>query len=161
MANIINLAAIGVKVGYAVEETAGSRPTEFTHLHNIKNTPSLNPAPETIESTTFDNVEFKSYVEGLKDLGGALELTANLTQNLLDEWDTMMTAYEAAIASNKQTWFVISIPGLKDAVFFTGKPSALGLPELAYNSLAETSVYITPLNEPAWYTQPTFKDEAE
>lgn len=160
--SIINLAAIGVSVAYAPEVTAGTRPTEnFTKLHGIKSTPSLNPAPETIEATTFDETEYKIYVEGLKDLGGALEFTANLTQNLITEWDDLMTAYETATASEKALWFAITIPGLDESVFFKGKPSALGAPELTYNTLAETTVYITPVGEPNWFTKPTFAEEEE
>lgn len=158
--SIINLAAIGVSVSYVAETTAGTRPTEnFVKLHGIKSTPSLNPAPETIEATTFDETEYKVYVEGLKDLGGALEFTANLTQNLITEWETLMSAYESAVASEKGLWFAITIPGIEESVFFKGKPSSLGAPELTYNTLAETTVYITPVGEPQWFTTPTFAEE--
>lgn len=162
MASIINLSTAGVKIAYAVEETAGQRPTgDYTHIHGIKSTPSLNPAPETLESTTLDETEYKTYVEGLKDLGGALEFTANLTQNLMKEWDTLMTAYEAAVVAQKQVWFSIVIPGLEKAVFFVGKPSDLGAPETAVSSILETTLYITPLNAPSWYEKPTVVESKE
>ena len=156
MANIINLSTAGVALAYAVEETAGTRPTgNFTRIHGIKSTPNLNPAPETIEATTLDETEFKTYVEGLKDLGGALEFTANLTQNLITEWDALITAYETATASQKNIWFSIVIPGLEEAVYFAGKPSNLGAPETAVNSILETTLYITATNEPNWFEKPT------
>ena len=156
MKNIINLSTAGVHVDYAVETVAGERPTTgYVHIHGIKSTPSLNPAPETLESTTLDETEFKTYVEGLKDLGGALEFTANLTQNLITEWDALITAYEEAKATNKATWFAIVIPGLDKAVCFTGKPSSLGAPETGVNAILETTLYVTPSNEPNWYEKPT------
>lgn len=159
MANIINLSTAGIAVAYAVEETAGTRPTtDFTRIHGMKSTPNLNPAPETIEATTLDETEYKTYVEGLKDLGGALEFTANLTQNLITEWDALMTAYETAVASNKNVWFAIVIPGLEEAVYFTGKPSNLGAPETSVNAILETTVYITATNEPTWNTKPTLTE---
>lgn len=159
MANIINLSTAGVALAYAVEESAGTRPTgNFKRIHGIKSTPNLNPAPETIEATTLDETEFKTYVEGLKDLGGALEFTANLTQNLITEWDALITAYETATASQKNVWFSIVIPGLEEAVYFAGKPSNLGAPETAVNSILETTLYITATNEPNWFTKPTLSE---
>ena len=159
MTSIINLSTAGVKLAYAVEATAGTRPTtDFTRIHGIKSTPSLNPAPETIEATTLDETEYKTYVKGLKDLGGALEFTANLTTNLIEEWDALITAYETAKASGKAVWFTIVIPGLDEAVFFTGDPSNLGAPETSVNAILETTLYITPGNEPNWYEAPTVKE---
>ena len=156
MASIINLSTAGVQLAYAVEATAGTRPsTGFTRIHGIKSTPSLNPAPETIEATTLDETEYKTYVNGLKDLGGALEFTANLTENLMTEWEALMTAYETAKAGGKAVWFTIVIPGLTESVFFTGDPSNLGAPETSVNAILETTLYITATNEPNWFEKAT------
>ena len=61
-----------------------------------------------------------------------------------------MTAYETAKTTNKAMWFEILIPGLTNAVFFTGNPSAMGLPETEVSSVLETTNYITPTNAPEW-----------
>jgi len=152
----INLSTIGVQLHYAVETTAGERPTTgYTRLYGIKSTPSLNPAPDTIETTTLDELEYKTYVDGLKDLGGALEFTFNLTEGLIERWDTLMTAYNTAKASNLQTWFCIVVPGLTDAFYFPGNPSAMGLPETAVNSVLEITNYITPVGAPVKAAKPT------
>lgn len=156
MAKAINLSTAGISVQYAVEATAGTRPsTGFKKIVGIKSTPSLNPAPETLEATTLDELEYKTYVEGLKDLGGSLEFTANLTQELVTEWDELMTAYETANTGGKAMWFTIVIPGITESVYFTGKPSNLGAPETSVNSVLETTLYITATNAPAWFTKPT------
>lgn len=156
MANIINLSTAGVSLQYAVEAEAGTRPTTgYKKLEGLKSTPSLNPAPETIESTTLDETEFKTYVDGLKDLGGALEFTFNLTQNLVTVWDELMTAYEAAKVAQKSVWFTIVIPGLEKSFYFTGNPSAMGIPETSVSSILEITNYITPTNAPAAYAKPT------
>lgn len=159
MASIINLSTAGVQLAYAVESTAGTRPsTGFKRIHGIKSTPSLNPAPETIEATTLDETEYKTYVNGLKDLGGALEFTANLTENLMTEWEALMTEYETAKASGKAVWFTILIPGLTESVFFTGDPSNLGAPETSVNAILETTLYITATNEPNWFEKATVSE---
>lgn len=154
--SVINLSTAGVSLQYAVEATAGTRPTSgYTKLTGLKSTPSLNPAPETLESTTLDELEFKTYVKGLRDLGGSLEFTFNLTQNLVDEWDALITAYETAKATNKATWFTVVIPGLSKAFYFTGEPSAMGVPETSVNSILEITNYITPTNAPTSANKPS------
>lgn len=152
----INLSTAGVQLKYAVEETAGTRPTTgYKAIKGAKSTPSLNPSPETLETTTLDETEYKTYIDGLKDLGGALEFTFNLTEELYTNWETLMTAYEEAKTTGKATWFTIVIPGLTNAVYFTGNPSAMGLPETAVSSVLEITNYITPTNAPEWFAKPT------
>ena len=152
----IDLSTIGVQLHYCVETTAGTRPTTgYTRVYGIKSTPSLNPAPDTLETTTLDELEYKTYVDGLKDLGGALEFTFNLTQDLVTKWDALMTAYETGKADGKKTWFAIVVPGLTDAFYFPGNPSSMGLPETAVNSVLEITNYITPVGAPVKATKPT------
>jgi hypothetical protein len=154
----INLSTIGVQLHYAVEATAGTRPTSgYTRIYGIKSTPSLNPAPDTIETTTLDELEYKTYVDGLKDLGGALEFTFNLTEELITAWDALITAYESGADEGKQTWFAIVVPGLTDAFYFPGNPSKMGLPETAVNSVLEITNYITPVGAPEKAAKPTAK----
>lgn len=150
----INLSTAGVQLLYAPEATAGTRPTTgYVRIKGIKSTPSLNPSPETLETTTLDETEWKTYIDGLKDPGGALEFTFNLTEELYDTWDELMTAYETAKTTHKAIWFEILIPGLTNAVFFTGNPSAIGLPETTVSSVLETTNYIIPTNAPEWFAK--------
>ena len=98
----INLSTIGVRLYYGVEETAGERPTSgYTRIFGIKSTPSLNPAPDTIETTTLDELEYKTYVDGLKDLGGALEFTFNLTEELVNDMKEIFTKFYDGFKSDK------------------------------------------------------------
>lgn len=152
----IDLSTAGIQLLYAVETVAGTRPTTgYTRIKGVKSTPSLNAAPDTLETTTLDETEYKTYIDGLKDLGGALEFTFNLTEELITAWDTLMTAYTTAKASGKATWFTIVVPGLTDSFYFTGNPSNMGLPETSVNSVLEITNYITPTNAPEKYAKPT------
>lgn len=154
----IQLSTAGVTINYGVETTAGTRPTlasAYTKIPEIKSIPDLNPPPEQLETTTLEALQYRTYIAGLKDLGGAMSLTMNLTQDSMDAWETLVTAYETAKASNKAMWFCVIVPGLTDSLFFTGEPSALGLSAIEVNSVLETTVYVTPTNEPAWLTKPS------
>ena len=155
MADPINLSTIGIKIGWAPEVTAGTRPTTATRLYGLKSIPALSSAPESIETTTLDAEEFKTYIAGLKDLGGALEITANLTQKLKDDWGDVMTAYDTAAARGLSLWLFIIIPGLDEAFGFTFQPTALSPGEIGVNAVLETPLSVTPLNEPAWVAKPT------
>ena len=152
----IYLSTAGIGLYYAVEATAGTKPTTgYTRLKGIKSIPSFNPSPESLETTTLDETEFKTYIDGLKDLGGALEFTFNLSEELMETWDDLMTAYEGAKVTNKATWFCIVVPGLTKALYFTGNPSEMGLPEASTNSVLEITNYITPTNAPDFAAKPT------
>ena len=65
-----------------------------------------------------------------------------------------MTAYEAGKAAGKATWFTIVIPGLSESFYFTGNPSAMGLPETSVNAVLEITNYITPTNAPEKFDKP-------
>lgn len=150
----IAMSTAGVTVNYAVETAAGTRPTTgYVKIPNIKSVPEMNPSPETLETTDLSQTEFKTYVEGLKDLGGALAFLANFTPDLEDAWQTLLEAYNTGKAAGKAVWFEIKHPGLEKSVFFTGQPSAMGLPAMAVNAVLETNLYITPTNAPTWQTK--------
>lgn len=146
----------GMWLGWCAETTAGTRPTSgYTVIPEVKSMPSFNPAPETIESTTLLETEYKTYVKGLKDLGGALEYGANLTDDLVTAWEAVMTAFNTATAAGKKLWFVVVHPKLAKAVYYTGDPSSIGLNEAAVGSMAETTLYITPTGAPVMENKPT------
>ena len=152
----IYLSTIGVHLRYAVEATAGTRPTTgYTDLVGVKSIPALTSAPDTLETTTLNETEYKTYIPGLKDLGGALSFTFNLSQDLKTAWDTLVTNYETGIAANKETWFEVVVPGLTQSVFFKGQPSPMGLPEMGVNSVAEVENSITPTAAPIWADKST------
>jgi hypothetical protein len=152
----IAISTAGVTVGYAVESTAGTRPTTgYKVIPDIKEVPEMNPEPETLETTTLAETEYKTYIEGLKDLGGALSFLANYTTELETEWAALVAAYKAANEEGKSTWFEVKHPKLEKSVFFTGQPSAMGLPAMSVGAVLETNLFITPTNAPAWETKST------
>lgn len=152
----IAVSTAGVTFGYAVEKTKGTRPiTGFILIPDIKEIPEMNPEPETLETTVLSETEYKTYIEGLKDLGGALSFLANYTSELETVWAALVEAYKTAAVTGLATWFEIQHPKLEKSVFFTGQPSAMGLPAMSVNSVLETNLYITPTNAPIWEAKST------
>lgn len=160
----IPISSIGIKVSYTFEAVAGTRPTTgFIHLEGIKEIPELSPAPDTLETTTFDNLEYKTYINGLKDLGGSLSFAANFSQELFDKWNGeggVFETYETNKAVGKSMWLSIDIPGIDKACMFTVEPSKIGVPGVGVNEVMEVNLNITPTGEPTWVEKPTYAEES-
>ena len=149
------LSTAGMTLQYAVEATKGTRPTTgYTTVPEVKSMPSFNPSPNTIDSTTLAETEYMTYVQGLKDLGGALEYGANLTEDLITAWDALVEAYDAAVKEGKQVWFAVVHPQLTNATYFVGEPAPIGLNEASVDSMLETTLYITPNTAPIMAAKP-------
>lgn len=148
----IDLSTAGILVGYGVETTAGTKPTAFTKVSSIKSLPDFNPEPSTLETTTLEATEWKTYIDGLKDPGGALGLGVNMTQAFATEWDGIVASYETAAKDGKKMWWEFYVPGLTDAFFFTGNPSPLGFAGAEVDSVLENTAYVTPNGNIGWAT---------
>ncbi len=152
----IQLSTAGVTLRYAPEASEGVRPTTgYSKISEIKSIPELNPEPDNLETTNLEETEWKTYIPGLKDIGGALTFTANLTEASMKEWDDVVKAYDTAASAGKALWFCIVIPGLTKALYFTGQPSPMGMPGMEVSAVLETTLYITPTGAPLWEAKPT------
>ena len=146
----IAISTAGVTLGYAAGTSDTHPSSGYTLIPDIKEIPEMNPEPETLESTVLSETEFKTYIEGLKDLGGALSFLANYTTELEGVWAELVET-----ADGGSVWFEVKHPKLPKSVFFKGMPSAMGLPAMSVNNILETNLYITPTNAPAWDTKST------
>ena len=146
----IDLSTAGIGLGYAVETTAGTKPSEFTKIPGAKSLPEVNPEPETMETTTLDEIDFKTYIDGLKDVGGSLAIGFNMTKQLETLWPTIVEANETAKSAGKSTWFEFYVPGLTNGFFFRGNPAPLGFGGAEPNGVFEISAYVTPVGDIGW-----------
>lgn len=159
----VALSTLGVRVSYAFSATAGSteRPTaDYVILGDIKEVPDFNPAPDSIEVTPLINAEYKTYVQGLKDLGSNLVFTANFTKELLNEYNKESTGVTAEYESGKKMWLQIDHPQLDESLFVNVAPSKIGLNSMSVNSALEVSLHFTPLGEPIWAEKATYKQNS-
>lgn len=139
MAN--ELSTAGIALRYKDATTPGTKPattTQWTAIPNVKAIPEFNPEPATLETTDLSQTEWKTYIPGLKDPGGAISITANFTSAFKTAWEAVVT-----LAATKEIWWEISIPGM-DSFYFAGKPSALGFNGAEVDSVLEAAAYITP-----------------
>lgn len=151
----LEISTAGVSLKYCVETTAGTRPTaSYTAITGIKETPDFNPEPSNLEVTDLSDTVWKRYIAGLKDPGGALSFTANLTSAFKTAWEGLVTAYTTGISSSKATWFEINVPTI-GSFYFSGIPDTLGINGMSVDEVAEITVYVTPNKIHGWDTAST------
>lgn len=152
----IELSTAGIQLLYAVEDTAGTTSPaglEFTRIKGVKSLPDMNPEPSTLETTSLDALEFKTYIDGLKDIGGALTINFNMSEEFMTNWTAVCTKYKAAKALGKKVWWEFLIPGLTKAFFFQGNPTDMGFGGAEVDSVLEMPVYVTPTGNIGWDTK--------
>ena len=122
----LELSTAGIKVKWAVETTAGTRPTTgYAVLPNVKSIPGYNPEPSNLDVTDLSDEVWKRYIPGLKDPGGSIGLTVNYNDTFLNGWNALITAYESAREDNKSLWIEFAIPQ-SESFYFSAIPSSLG-----------------------------------
>ena len=142
---------IGVKIGYVVETTAGSRPTSgVTNIPDVKTIPGIDLNPSKLQVTNLID-KYQRYIAGVLDAGDDIGLLANLTASLKTMWGSLVSAANTAWASQKSTWFEISIPGF-DSFWFAGIPTPLGFNEMGVDAVAEATLHIIPNQIVGWAT---------
>lgn len=152
MAN--ELSTLGIKLYYAPESEAGTKPTTgFVNIPGIVSMPELGAEPELIDVTPLEETEYTRNVPGLKTAGN-FSMMANINDDFLTTWGTLMTAYQTAQTAGKSLWFVVVHPKLTKAFWFTGEPVSLPLAEMAVNSAFQTTANVTVNKTEGWADKP-------
>jgi len=145
---------IGVKVKYAVETSAGSRPASgYLQIPDIKGTPAIDINPNKLQVTNLED-EYHRYIDGVKSVGDSFDFTANLTASLKTAWTTLVSSAATAWASGLSTWFEIVIPNF-DSFYFSGIPTELGVNEMGIDAVIESTLHVVPNSIAGWATSST------
>lgn len=138
----------GIDFSWAAGTAGNTPPSSWTHIPDITDIPEIgNSEPETYETTSLDNLEYKTYISGLKDTGGALGMTANDSPTFRTAWEAFVTASK----SENGAWASVAIPApINQRMTFKAQATPLGFGGAGINSVLTTTAYITPLSEPVW-----------
>lgn len=147
------LSTIGCGLKYAVETTAGTRPTTgYTAITGVKSEPATADAPNNLQVTDLSD-KYHRYVPGVQDVGGGVrEYLFNDTADNRTAWETMVTAYTTGAAASPAlaTWFEETFPGNLDSFYYSGIPSDWASNERTVDSVLEATGYVT-VNEVAGF----------
>lgn len=134
------LSTLGVKFGYAVETTAGTKPASFSWLERCNSISGIELPIETIDASALEDYVTR-YVAGRQDSGGEWTVTFNYTAEVADQLKDMISAYNTGKASSLKTWFEVWIPNATDAFFVVAQPpQQLPMPEISQNELLTIDV---------------------
>lgn len=152
MSNVVT--SIGAIFSIANESTAGSgRPTTFNKIPKVFENSEFDLDPDTIETTSYDNLKYKSSVAGLIDTTAIQSLSARSTtaEDAETIWNTAVTAY----AGGKKCWLCVDIPKQTNAVYIPIIPIHTGVPTIALNDVVNISLKFTIDGDLEFDTKPT------
>lgn len=142
-AKTAGISTIGVKVGYAVETTAGTKPTAFTQLERANSIGGITLDTEQIDASALED-EISKYVAGRQDTGGTWSLTFNMTNEVVTELEAMIAAYKEIMGTEKKMWYVVWSPFLTKSFFVVAQPPInIPVPELSQNELQTIELTLT------------------
>lgn len=138
----MDLSTIGVKVGYAVETSKGTKPTAFTWLKRCKSVAGIELTSEKIDITALED-RIKQYTEGVADTGGNWALTFGLSNDVVTALTKLRDDSVAGKESDLATWFDVWFPSLDKSFYVKAEPGMIPLPEIGVNAPAEIAVNCT------------------
>lgn len=141
----MDLTTIGVKLGYAIEETKGTKPTAFKWLKRCKSIAGIELATDKIDLTALED-RIKQYAEGVADTGGDWALTFGLNDDVVTTLTTLRAESVEAKNAGKATWFNVWFPGLFKSFYIIAEPGMIPMPEIGVASAAEININCT-INE--------------
>lgn len=129
------ISTVGVILSYGVENTAGVKPTDFKQLHRINSVAGVELSTEQIDASALEDSVSK-YIAGRQDTGGSWDITVNLTDETIDEWEDVISEATAGEAAGKATWFQVAAPSMAKAFFIKAQPpKKIAMPTMDQNGL--------------------------
>lgn len=140
---VAGVSTLGVKLGYALETTSGTKPEEFRQLERCNSIGGIELSAETIDASALEDYVERS-VAGRQSNGGTWEVTLNFTDEVATQVQTMMDAYHNRSDKTLRMWFEVWNPNATKAFFVVAQPpTMIPLPESAQNELQTFSLTLT------------------
>lgn len=136
------ISTLGVKFGYAAETIAGTRPTKFNWLQRCNSIGGISLETEQIDASALED-EISRYISGRQDTGGTWNVGFNVSNEVIQALEEMVTAYEG-LSGGKKMWFEVWSPYLTKAFYVIAQPPKhIPMPEVAQNELQTIELTFT------------------
>lgn len=130
----------GIKLYYGTSTDGSTVPASWTEIPDITGVPSMGAPPAKLDSTDLSATEYKTYINGLIDLGGALEFPANLTPELMTAVDTAAVVPSSPAARA----FKVSFPSpVSTGYWWFGEIETVKPGESGVDAVLTTTLYIS------------------
>lgn len=139
---IAGVSTLGITLSYGIETVAGQKPGAFKLLNRINSIGGITIEPETIDASALEDLVERS-VAGRGTTGGTFPVSINVTDETINEWETLIEAYNEKDTTVRM-WFQISSPYLTNAYFIAGQPpQEIPMPDFGQNELLVAELPIT------------------
>lgn len=140
--NEAGVSSLGIRLGYAAETTAGTKPTSFIWLERANSIGGIALSTEQIDASALED-EISRYISGRQDTGGTWNVTFNLSDEVIDQLEDMIDAYKS-LTGGKRMWFEVWSPYLTRAFFVIAQPPKhIPMPEESQNALQTVEMTFT------------------
>lgn len=149
----LEITSVGAKVYYAIESTAGTRPTTgWTELPDVNSAPEQDLSVETIDVSNISDTVTR-YAPGRQDPGGDQTFQLNHTDAVISAWAALVTSANTALAAGKRTWFQYWFPNATNAYYWAGTPQQLGTSGIEQNELDLIPAHVVLTDWEGWAAQ--------
>lgn len=138
------ISTVGIKFGYALESTAGTKPSSFTMLNRINNIAGIDLSTEQIDASSLED-QITRYIAGRQDAGGGdWAITVNITDETIQEWETLISTYYNRSSNSLAMWFEVWSPYLTKAYYVVAEPPKnIPMSEMGQNSLQTVEITLS------------------
>lgn len=141
MAAEAGISTLGVKLGYGVG-TVTTAPTAFKWLERVNSIGGISLETEQIDASALEDMISK-YVQGRQDTGGTWEVTFNLSNDVVDQLNELIEAYDG-MTSGQKMWFEVWSPYMDNGFFVVAQvPANIPMPEFGQNELQTVAMTFT------------------
>lgn len=146
----LEITTVGAYVKYAVETTAGTRPTTgYTVIPDVNSAPEISMTPSTIDVSNISDLVTR-YTDGRIDPGGVQTMALNNTEIVKTVWATFVSAAETAVSAGKGVWMEYAFPN-SQSCYFKVRPIAMNIiPGIDQNSLSTLQAPFFVESQPVW-----------
>jgi hypothetical protein len=158
------IGALGVKILYAVEATAGVRPTTGYAEKASGATQNIADFVTGVSGLTADidkgdvtpvstpQYGRRAFIPLLYSNDGSVKFTCNINKISRDDWNAICTEH-AALTGGKSIWWEIILPGDDKGYFFRGEPCPMQMPDFNAGEVVQGDVEIIESDNEGYQTK--------
>ena len=140
--NEAGVSSLGIRLGYGAETEAGIKPTAFIWLERANSIGGISLETEQIDASALED-EISRYISGRQDTGGTWSVTFNLSDEVIEQLETMIEEYKN-LTDGKKMWFEVWSPYLTKAFYVIAQPPRhIPMPEESQNEMQTVEMTFT------------------
>ena len=160
------VSSAGIKIEYAPETTAGTRPTAAGSYKEKASAGTLKIAEyvtgisgltaerEQYDVTPLAETRRHRFIMGLEGNDGNLSLSCNINPTSRADWNAIVAEFKA-LTDGKGMWWAFTLPGDTQSAYFRGEPTEMGFPDVESASAVQGAVQIIENEYAGWAAKPT------